>query len=101
MADDKVLSGYFRGANRALDIIGLHSARWEIVVRGSCSYSETIRAYLYRWYRQQLERGLSRPVLLQCRWAACHVVRRVGNTAFRGDPEECSDSLSIEKRQKH
>src|SRR5258708_27449299 len=101
MADDKVLPGYFEGTHRALEIVGPHSARREAVPGGSRSYSETIRAYLYRRHRQQLERGPSRAVLLQCRWASCHVVRRFGNIAFWRDPEECGDSLSIEKRQKH
>src|SRR5438445_4116727 len=101
MTDDKVLPGYFEGTNRSLEIVGLHSAGWESVLRGSCSYSERIRAYLYRRHRQQLERGLGRAVLLQCRWAARHIVRCFGNIAFWGDLEECGDNLSIEKRQKH
>src|SRR5438128_721614 len=101
MADDKVLPGYFEGTHRAVEIVEPHSARRETVLGGSRSYSETIRAYLYRRHRQQLERGLGRAVLFQCRWPARYVVRCFGNIAFRGDPEECGDSLSIEKRQKH
>src|SRR5690242_13710158 len=101
MADDKVLPGYFERTRRAVEIVGPHSARRENVTTGSRSYSETIPAYLLWRHRQQLERGLSRSVLLQCRWAACDVARRLRDIAFRGDPEECNHCLPIEKRQKH